>query len=239
MAEFVLKNIYFEFNGSIKQKLSGTTIGTKFAPPYVCIFMDKLETNFLKTQTLRPLMWFRYIDGVFFLWIHGEENLKRFLDKRNNYDPYIKFTQEYSKKEIPFLDLKVGFKIDNITTDLYVKGTTYKTNYKFDCNEKCLIYLITYNKCFKQYKGQTVDTFSRWNNYKDNARKYERSQYCMQKHLYEHFDLPGHTNLLEDVTVTFTDKTDPRDPTEREVYWIYTLKTKAPMGLNMENGFLY
>ena len=78
MAEFVLKNIYFEFNGSIKQKLSGTTIGTKFAPPYVCIFMDKLETNFLKTQTLRPLMWFRYIDGVFFLWIHGEENLKRF-----------------------------------------------------------------------------------------------------------------------------------------------------------------
>ena len=55
----------------------------------------------------------------------------------------------------------------------------------------------------------------------------------MQKHLYEHFDLPGHTNFLEDVTGTLIDKTDPRDPTEREDYWIYALKTKAPMGLNM------
>ena len=60
----------------------------------------------------------------------------------------------------------------------------------------------------------------------------------MQKHLYEHFDLPGHTRFLEDVTVTLIDKTDPRNLTEREDYWIYTLKTKAPMGLNMEDGLL-
>ena len=45
--------------------------------------------------------------------------------------------------------------------------TTYKINHKFDCNEKCLVYLITCNKCLKQYVGQTVDMFrSRWNNYK-------------------------------------------------------------------------
>ena len=113
-------------------------------------------------------------------------------------------------------------------------GTTYEINHKFDCNEKCLIYLNTCKKYFKQYVGQIVDTFrSRWNNYKNNARKYESGQHCMQKHLYEHFDLPGHTNFLEDVTGTLIDKTDPRDPTEREDYWIYTLKTKAPMGLNM------
>ena len=114
---------YFEFHGSIKQQLSGTAIGTKFAPPYACIFMDKLETNFLKTQTLQPLVWFRYIDDVFFLWTYGEGNLKRFLEELNNYDPKIKFTHEYSKKEIPFLDLKVGIKDGKIITDLYVKDT--------------------------------------------------------------------------------------------------------------------
>ena len=38
-------------------------------------------------------------------------------------------------------------------------GTTYKTNYKFEWHEKCLIYLITCKKCFKQYVGQTVDSF--------------------------------------------------------------------------------
>ena len=33
--------------------------------------------------------------------------------------------------------------------------------------------------------------------------------------------------------VTSIDKTDPRNASEREDYWIYTLKTKACMGLNM------
>ena len=85
--------------------------------------MDKRETNFLKTQTSRPLVWFRYIDDIFFLWTHGEEKLKQFLGNLNNYDPNIKFTREYSKKEIPFLDLKVCIKNGNITTDLYVRDT--------------------------------------------------------------------------------------------------------------------
>ena len=33
MLEFVLRNNYSEFNGNIKQQLSGTAIGTKCAPP--------------------------------------------------------------------------------------------------------------------------------------------------------------------------------------------------------------
>ena len=66
-------------------------------------------------------MWFTYIDDVFFLWTYGEEKLRRFLDNLNNYDPNIKFTHEYNKKEILFLDLKVGIKICNITADLYVE----------------------------------------------------------------------------------------------------------------------
>ena len=49
MAEFVLKNNYFEFNGNVKKQTLGTAIGTKFAPPYACIFMDQVETDFLKT----------------------------------------------------------------------------------------------------------------------------------------------------------------------------------------------
>ena len=58
MAEFVLKNNYFEFDRSVYQQLSGTVIGTKFVPPYACIFMDRLENNYLETQTLKPLCGF-------------------------------------------------------------------------------------------------------------------------------------------------------------------------------------
>ena len=41
--EFVLKNNYFEFHAKVKKQISQTVIGTKFGPPYKCIFMDKVE----------------------------------------------------------------------------------------------------------------------------------------------------------------------------------------------------
>ena len=66
MAEFFLKNNLFEFNRKVFQQISGTAIGTKFAPPYACIFKDRVEQDFLETQELQPLLWLRYIDDIFF-----------------------------------------------------------------------------------------------------------------------------------------------------------------------------
>ena len=82
MAEFVLKNV-FEFNSKIKQQVCSTAIGTKFAPPYVCLFTDKFETMFLETQLLQPLVGFKHIDYIFFTWTHGEEELNNFLKSLN------------------------------------------------------------------------------------------------------------------------------------------------------------
>ena len=66
MADFVLKNNYFEFNGQIKQQISRTAIGTKFAPPYACLFLDNIGTVFLENQEVKPLVWFRYIVDICF-----------------------------------------------------------------------------------------------------------------------------------------------------------------------------
>ena len=49
MANFVLKNNFFQFNGEVKRQKCGTAIGTKFAPPYACIFMDEVE-SFVKVR---------------------------------------------------------------------------------------------------------------------------------------------------------------------------------------------
>ena len=54
MTEFVLKKNIFEFN----MEVSGTQIGTKFASLYACIYMDEVETIFLKTQELQLFLWF-------------------------------------------------------------------------------------------------------------------------------------------------------------------------------------
>ena len=108
-----------------------------------------------------------------------------------------------------------------------VTGKTYVINHKFDCNDKCLIYLLTCNCCKKQYVGQTVDKFRfRWNNYKSNFRKHQRGETCMQQHLYDHFCECNHKGFVNDVSITFIDKTDPSDPLKREDYWRITLKTR-------------
>ena len=83
MAEFVLKNIFFEFNGEVKRQNSGTSVGTEFATPYACIFVDEVETEFLKSQELKSFLWLRYIDNIFFIWTHGGEKLTQFINELN------------------------------------------------------------------------------------------------------------------------------------------------------------
>ena len=78
MPEFALKNNFIEFNGEVKRQKSGTEIGTIFAPPYACIFMDGVETEFLKSQELQPFLWIRYIDDVLFIWDYRTQKLNSF-----------------------------------------------------------------------------------------------------------------------------------------------------------------
>ena len=65
IAEFVVNNDIFEFNGKDDQQKSGNAIGTKFAPTYDCIYMDEAEQKFLQTQSKKLLIWLRYKDDIF------------------------------------------------------------------------------------------------------------------------------------------------------------------------------
>ena len=123
MAEFVLNNDYFEFNEKVCKQILGTAIGTKFASPYACIFMDEMETKFVKAQQLQPFIWFRYIDDIFFIWTHGEEQLNLFFKDLNEFHPDLKFTYETSQNNVDFLDLNESLKDGTIFTDLHIKST--------------------------------------------------------------------------------------------------------------------
>ena len=57
----------------------------------------------------------------------------------------------------------------------------------------------------------------------------------MQQHLYKHFASEGDCSFLEDVTITFIDKIDPKDPNQWEHYWRHTHNTMAPLGLNVKD----
>ena len=76
----------------------------------------------------------------------------------------------------------------------------------------------------------------RWNNYKSNNRKFQRGESCLQEHLLRHFYNKGHEGFLQDLSITLIDKTDACYPKKRENYWMRTLKTLAPDGLNVEDS---
>ena len=58
----------------------------------------------------------------------------------------------------------------------------------------------------------------------------------MQEYIFEHFNVEVHTVFLENVSVTFIDKTDSQNLEKREIYCIHTLKKMVPWGLNIVNS---
>ena len=123
LAEIVLKNNIFEFDEKTFKQKRGTAIGTKFAPPYAILYMADLEEKLLEIFEKKPMIWWRYIDDIFFIWEHGEESLRDFIDQVNLFHPTIKFTAEYSKEEVNFLDLNIKLIDGELKTDLFVKPT--------------------------------------------------------------------------------------------------------------------
>ena len=135
LAEVVLKNNVFTFGKKTLKQLRGTAIGTKFAPPNSILFMAELEEEILREVELNPYLWWRYIDDIFFIWEHGEENLKEFIDVLYKKHPNIKFTAEWSKKQTNFLDVTVSLESGKIKTDLHVKPTdTHQYLHSFSCH---------------------------------------------------------------------------------------------------------
>ena len=115
----------------------------------------------------------------------------------------------------------------------------YKINHHLNCNDKCLIYLLSCKVCGLQYVGLTTDKFRfRWNNYKENERKALRGEEHMQWELSEHFAADNHGCFLTDCSITLIDKTDGSDPARKEEYWRKVLKTVAPYGLNTLSWWL-
>ena len=91
----------FELDNSHFIQLHGTAMGTRMAPANANLFMGDLEEKLLAQFPLKLYLWWRYIDDIFMVWTHWEDQLKDF----------IKFTHEFSKSHILFLDITVS--LDN------------------------------------------------------------------------------------------------------------------------------
>jgi hypothetical protein len=123
LAKIILDNNYFEFSEKVYKQKLGTAIGTKFPPAFANIFMAELENKMLAGYHLSPSVWFRFLDDIFFICLHGKESLLEFLNYINNYHETIKYTWEYSERGVSYLDVRVELESGKLQTDVYSKPT--------------------------------------------------------------------------------------------------------------------
>ena len=122
----------FQFDGKNYLQVGGTAMGTRVAPSYANIFMNDFEEKHVYTHHLQPAAWYRYIDDIFCLWQHGEDELEKFTTHLNSVHETIKFTIEKSRTSVSFLDTEVHLDNSHIYTTLYVKPTNRNNYLPFD-----------------------------------------------------------------------------------------------------------
>ena len=59
-----------------QKKVSAKALGARFASPYSSTFADNVETDFLEMRTVKPLVWPKYIDDIFFIWNESKEKFQ-------------------------------------------------------------------------------------------------------------------------------------------------------------------
>ena len=67
--------------------------------------MHDLESKLLAWVPVKPFIWLRYIDDIFMVWTEGEEKLLEFLKNINNFHDTTKFTFDWSRDYINYLDV--------------------------------------------------------------------------------------------------------------------------------------
>jgi hypothetical protein len=123
LLEAVLKKNNFEFNSKHYLQMGGTAMGTRLAPSYANIFMGWLEQKYLSTSPVKPLVYRRYIDDIFMLF-NSITEVNLFSEYCNKFHETIKFTTEFSTKEVAFLDTLVKINQEGkVYTTLYTKPT--------------------------------------------------------------------------------------------------------------------
>ena len=124
LLKYVLHMNNFTFNEEHYLQVGGTAMGTRVAPSYANIFTSNLEEKLLRRAPHQPALYLRYIDDIFIIFTGSELELTEFIEYMNSQHVSIKFTAEYSKERVPFLDTWVIRDRDNkLYTELFTKPT--------------------------------------------------------------------------------------------------------------------
>ncbi|KAA8578201.1 hypothetical protein FQN60_007346 [Etheostoma spectabile] len=84
-------------------------MGRKYSPSYADIYLAHWEETAFHQLTIKPLLYFRYLDDIFGLWDNSEPTFLTFLDTLNSHHPKIKLKHTLQPVTVEFLDTRVFF----------------------------------------------------------------------------------------------------------------------------------
>lgn len=173
MMRLLLTSNDFLFNNERFLQINGTAMGCAFGGSYASIFLGEWE-NKITDLPLRPSLWIRYIDDVFGIWNHSEDDFLNFVNIVNNFDVNIHVDMSFNRFSIRFLDLelykcnnrlcyRIGFKATDsfriLTSDSYhpphvFENIIYGQLYRF----------ITRSSTYEDFKSTKKIVQKHWRN---------------------------------------------------------------------------
>ncbi|XP_031751078.1 uncharacterized protein LOC116408410 [Xenopus tropicalis] len=123
--DFLLTHNFFKFDGTFYLQKCGTSMGAKFAPTYANLYMGWWEESHIYGDTSgyahKIVLYKRYVDDLLLIWCGTEGEFTHFVDKININDLNLKFTYEFHKQTISFLDLSLTIRNTRIDTSIFRK----------------------------------------------------------------------------------------------------------------------
>ena len=119
----------------------------------------------------------------------------------------------------------------SFTFESATMGEKFQAHFTTNCRTKNIIYLIECRKCKKQYIGATKNPLQ----LQMNGHRSDYYQKLSNKSVMEPFNTTGHS--FEDLTVIVIEQIMANSARRKqwESFWIHTLWTLAPDGLNLDS----
>lgn len=103
----IMTNNDFTFNQELYLQVFGTAMGKTFAPNLANLYLMDLDKEAMEGFRIKPYLFFRFLDDIFFIWPGTREELQEYQDFMNALIPNIKITLNISDTHIDFLDTTI------------------------------------------------------------------------------------------------------------------------------------
>jgi len=123
LLDIILKNNDFCFNNEFFLQILGTAMGKIFSPSLANLYLLELDSKARTGFRIKPLLYIRYLDDIFFIWPGSIGELSEFQNFLNSLITDIKITFEFDQTKINFLDVTIYKSGNRLYTKTFFKKT--------------------------------------------------------------------------------------------------------------------